>query len=481
MRECPLPRAMLEPRWRRPGSASSYNVRRQDARQEHVPSSSNSDAEMCLEAVRLRLRLLRSRMREVKNTADAIKLNGSELQTEVRRCCGELMRALEERQHVLLEAVVSAQETKLDALQRQANSIDSEARQLLKTETELEGAIVADEAANLEARANGKPSAGAAEGRARAAALTRVPRALVEAMRSAVERRPEDEVHGVVPCTSPTLARTTPPFCRLPASALRRVVAPGRAATSEPGGCCGQELSLVTDELLRMVTSLDFAERQVLMAPQNVAVRRETKHSLKIEWVAPPTIPSFPVTGYSVLVSEDDGTPEGGDPARDGLQGIEAHGHSGSESFDEPEETGCAERTPSSGAVTPASNGWCGCARVQRPWLRGLLLPPLPIAETGTERRHQPPSLTRQQPTAISKWQRRTVRLPSPLCLAVLCSFWTRSQGAGAGCRQEPPGDGGGRLGIERRRCRSQEAACTCAVRVGSGRGREAARGAAEV
>lgn len=213
---------------RRPGSASSYNVRRQEARQEHVPSSSNSDAEMCLEAVRLRLRLLRSRMREVKNTADAIKLNGSELQTEVRRCCGELMRALEERQHVLLEAVVSAQETKLDALQRQANSIDSEARQLLKTETELEGAIVADEAANLEARANGKPSAGAAEGRAQAAALTRVPRALVEAMRSAVERRPEDEVHGVVPCTSPTLARTTPPFCRFPASALRRAVAPGR-------------------------------------------------------------------------------------------------------------------------------------------------------------------------------------------------------------------------------------------------------------
>eukprot|EP01045_Picozoa_sp_COSAG04_P055820 COSAG04_NODE_25718_length_304_cov_0.585366_1_plen_49_part_10 len=49
-----------------------------------------------------------------------------------------------------------------------------------------------------------------------------------------------------------------------------------------------------------MVTSLDFAERQVLMAPQNVAVRRETKHSRKIEWVAPPTIPSFPVTGYSV-------------------------------------------------------------------------------------------------------------------------------------------------------------------------------------
>ena len=212
---------------RRPGSASSYNVRRQE-HVEHVPSSSNSDAEMCLEAVRLRLRLLRSRMREVKNTADAIKLNGSELQTEVRRCCGELMRALEERQHVLLEAVVSAQETKLDALQRQANSIDSEARQLLKTETELEGAIVADEAANLEARANGKPSAGAAEGRAQAAALTRVPRALVEAMRSAVERRPEDEVHGVVPCTSPTLARTTPPFCRFPASALRRVVAPGR-------------------------------------------------------------------------------------------------------------------------------------------------------------------------------------------------------------------------------------------------------------
>ena len=90
---------------RRPGSASSYNVRRQDARQEHVPSSSNSDAEMCLEAVRLRLRLLRSRMREVKNTADAIKLNGSELQTEVRRCCGELMRALEERQRFGMERI----------------------------------------------------------------------------------------------------------------------------------------------------------------------------------------------------------------------------------------------------------------------------------------------------------------------------------------------------------------------------------------
>lgn len=106
-----------------------------------------------------------------------------------------------------------------------------------------------------------------------------MPRALIEAMRAAVERRPEDEVHGPVPCTSSAF-----------------------------------ELTLVTDALLRQVVSLDFQERQILMAPQNVAVTRETRHSLKIEWVAPPTIPSFPVCGYSVLISEDDGTPEGGHP-----------------------------------------------------------------------------------------------------------------------------------------------------------------------
>ncbi len=111
-----------------------------------------------------------------------------------------------------------------------------------------------------------------------------VPRALIEAMRAAVERRPEDEVHGPVPCTSANL-----------------------------------ELTLATDALLRQLLSLDFQERQVLMAPANIAVTRETRHSLRIEWVAPPTIPSFPVCGYSVLVSEDDGTAEGGHPEEEML------------------------------------------------------------------------------------------------------------------------------------------------------------------
>ena len=101
-------------------------------------------------------------------------------------------------------------------------------------------------------------------------------------MRAAVERRPEDEVHGPVPCTPATF-----------------------------------DLTLATDALLRQLLSLDFSERQILLAPENVAVTRETRHSLKIEWVAPPSIPSFPVCGYSILVSEDDGTPEGGHPEQE--------------------------------------------------------------------------------------------------------------------------------------------------------------------
>ena len=114
------------------------------------------------------------------------------------------------------------------------------------------------------------------------ASQANVPRALIDAMRAAVERRPEDEVHGPVPCTPATF-----------------------------------ELTLATDALLRQVLSLDFQERQLLMAPQNVAVTRLTRHSLKIEWVAPPSIPAFPVCGYSVLVSEDDGTAEGGHPEQE--------------------------------------------------------------------------------------------------------------------------------------------------------------------
>ena len=135
----------------RPGSAaaggrSTLGSRAASTDNQRSQRGDQSDAENCLEAVRLRLHLLRSRMRDVKQTADAIKLTGSELQTEVRSRCGDLMRALEERQHVMLEAVISEQERKLDALQRQANSIDNEAQQLLKTEAELEANIVAAEA-----------------------------------------------------------------------------------------------------------------------------------------------------------------------------------------------------------------------------------------------------------------------------------------------------------------------------------------------
>lgn len=127
-------------------AASADNERSQRGEKSLAAGKPSSDAENCLEAVRLRLHLLRSRMRDVKQTADAIKLTGSELQTEVRSRCGDLMRALEERQHVMVEAVISEQERKLDALQRQANSIDNEAEQLLKTEAELEANIVAAEA-----------------------------------------------------------------------------------------------------------------------------------------------------------------------------------------------------------------------------------------------------------------------------------------------------------------------------------------------
>ena len=129
----------------RPGSAAPVGRRALGALDNERAPGKQSDAENCLEAVRLRLHLLRSRMRDVKQTADAIKLTGSELQTDVRRRCGELARALEERQHIMLETVIAEQERKLDALQRQANSIDNEAQQLLKTEAELETNIVAAE------------------------------------------------------------------------------------------------------------------------------------------------------------------------------------------------------------------------------------------------------------------------------------------------------------------------------------------------
>ena len=96
--------------------------------------------EALLEAVRLRLRQLRSRMREVKKAADDTTLGASAKQTEVRQCCSRLMQAIEARQHVMLEAVTCTQEAKLDQLQRQANRIDTEAQQLLQTEKELQHA-----------------------------------------------------------------------------------------------------------------------------------------------------------------------------------------------------------------------------------------------------------------------------------------------------------------------------------------------------
>ena len=56
--------------------------------------------EALLEAVRLRLQQLRSRMRGVKKAADDTTLGASAKQTEVRQCCSKLMRAIEARQHV---------------------------------------------------------------------------------------------------------------------------------------------------------------------------------------------------------------------------------------------------------------------------------------------------------------------------------------------------------------------------------------------
>ena len=96
--------------------------------------------EALLEAVRLWLRQLRSRMRGVKKAADDTTLGASAKQTEVRQCCSRLMQAIEARQHVMLEAVTCTQEAKLDQLQRQANRIDTEAQQLLQTEKELQHA-----------------------------------------------------------------------------------------------------------------------------------------------------------------------------------------------------------------------------------------------------------------------------------------------------------------------------------------------------
>ena len=96
--------------------------------------------EALLEAVRLRLRQLRSRMRGVKKAADDTTLGASAKQTEVRQCCSKLMQAIEAQQHVRLEAVTCTQEAKLDQLQRQANRIDTEAQQLLQTEKELQHA-----------------------------------------------------------------------------------------------------------------------------------------------------------------------------------------------------------------------------------------------------------------------------------------------------------------------------------------------------
>jgi hypothetical protein len=96
--------------------------------------------EALLEAVRLRLRQLRSRMRGVKKAADDTTLGASARQTKVRQCCSKLMQAIEARQHVMLEAVTCTQEAKLDQLQRQANRIDTEAQQLLQTEKELQHA-----------------------------------------------------------------------------------------------------------------------------------------------------------------------------------------------------------------------------------------------------------------------------------------------------------------------------------------------------
>ena len=133
----------------RPGSAvSPYGEATGTANKSYSPKSFGdgdgrvpADRELLHEAVRHRLNNLRSKVRLVKWTADEVRpvatlfpatlhcselmcwvvpqveLRASELQTETRRQCADLMQALEARQHAMVEAVTVARQSKLNQLQ----------------------------------------------------------------------------------------------------------------------------------------------------------------------------------------------------------------------------------------------------------------------------------------------------------------------------------------------------------------------------
>jgi hypothetical protein len=255
----------------RPGRPTARPATAQRTRH-RVPAAAGgravaSDAEALRDTVRQRLRQLRARMRQVKVAAEDVKLAASAKQTDVRQCCGALMQVLEQRQHVMVEAVASLQESALERLQRQANAVDTEARQLLKTEAELDKMLSEQEAA-----ARPKSSTRVGGQRGEPPPPPPVPRALLSAMRASVSRQTGDD----------------------------DIVADASFGN----------LTLDTGALLQHLLSLDFLERQVMLAPE-MSVTRRTRHSLQIDWVAPPSIPKFPVTGYSLLVTEDDGSADG--------------------------------------------------------------------------------------------------------------------------------------------------------------------------
>ena len=70
------------------------------------------------------------------------------------------MATIESRQHVMLEAVAQMQELKLDKLQRQANTIDSEAQQMLETERELARAVSDQAMGKAKGNGGGRPAGG---------------------------------------------------------------------------------------------------------------------------------------------------------------------------------------------------------------------------------------------------------------------------------------------------------------------------------